>query len=552
MRTCARTALIFLCAGFLGLSANAAWAQSELTRSFSKGDASGGVGIEQGGEDSELEGPQAIYSGDKGEIYLLDQLNDRILRFDPRAPGAPPQALKLPEGVSPTDLVVSNGKIFVWDGRPLALEETGPENGLTRSLVLTRASGKVDEETTNAFAQMGSSEPDDDLLATLDTTRALHKTNRGRQNISSYGRGAVTASFAELHGDAGVRILVAARDGAKFASLDLKVGGQLGAVELLQIDKRGRFYVFAENVPSGIGETASTFVARYRPDGSLDGVYDLPLASNMGLARRFVTVAPEGDVYFLRTRKGASDILGVGFRHLKKGQQISFAQPPSAAVSGFGSVRPANALVRPLTRRQVIETGAAFANVKWRVTQGTYGSDPDTHCSGFRRIRRPGYLHGKLNHEVVGVPYCWGCFGSLAKIGEYFRRGVKAGNVCTRNKPRRDVAGVDCSAFVSATWGLSSHFTTMAIPAIARELSSAWDLLPGDALNKPGSHVMLFVRFTPDRKAEVLESSTGGCNGKVCRNVYPIGSLLARGYRPVRYRGLAHASVEVAHPTKHR
>jgi len=33
---------------------------------------------------------------------------------------------------------------------------------------------------------------------------------------------------------------------------------------------------------------------------------------------------------------------------------------------------------------------------------------------------------------------------------------------------------------------------------------------PGDAFNKPGSHVMLFLRFTPDRKAEVMESSTGG------------------------------------------
>ena len=51
---------------------------------------------------------------------------------------------------------------------------------------------------------------------------------------------------------------------------------------------------------------------------------------------------------------------------------------------------------------------------------------------------------------------------------------------------------------------------------------------------------MLFVRFTPDKKAEVIEASTGGCNGRVCRNVYPLGSLLARGYVPVRYRGLVN------------
>jgi hypothetical protein len=49
---------------------------------------------------------------------------------------------------------------------------------------------------------------------------------------------------------------------------------------------------------------------------------------------------------------------------------------------------------------------------------------------------------------------------------------------------------------------------------------------------------MLFLRFTPNRMAEVMESSPGACNGRVCRNVYPLSSLLARGYRPVRFRAL--------------
>jgi hypothetical protein len=70
-------------------------------------------------------------------------------------------------------------------------------------------------------------------------------------------------------------------------------------------------------------------------------------------------------------------------------------------------------------------------------------------------------------------------------------------------------------------------------------VENPWDLKPGDALNKPGSHVMLFLRFTPDRKAEVMEASTGGCNGRVCRNVYPLASLLQRGFIPVRFRALA-------------
>jgi hypothetical protein len=62
---------------------------------------------------------------------------------------------------------------------------------------------------------------------------------------------------------------------------------------------------------------------------------------------------------------------------------------------------------------------------------------------------------------------------------------------------------------------------------------------------------MLFLRFTPDRKAEVMESSTGGCNGRVCRNVYPLASLLQRGYVPVRFRGLSTDEMNVSASAYH-
>ena len=44
--------------------------------------------------------------------------------------------------------------------------------------------------------------------------------------------------------------------------------------------------------------------------------------------------------------------------------------------------------------------------------------------------------------------------GSLDQIRAKIERGVLAGNICTHNDPRSDVTGVDCSAFVSAAWGL--------------------------------------------------------------------------------------------------
>ena len=172
------------------------------------------------------------------------------------------------------------------------------------------------------------------------------------------------------------------------------------------------------------------------------------------------------------------------------------------------------------------------------MTPPSYGNQTEI-CSGFNgRIRVPMYMIGKQNETVRGVPYCWGCQGSVRQFMDRIQHGTLAGNVCTKNGVRTDTAGVDCSSFVSATWGLSTHFTTAAIPAIAQQLSNPWDLKPGDALDKPGSHVVLFMGFTPNREAQVMEASPGACAGRVCRNIYPLSWLLSRGFIPVRYRAL--------------
>ncbi len=539
-----RTSLIALF-----FASSAAYAQDRVLRDFAPGSSAIGAGILDSATsdqpDDEIEGPQAIYSDAAGNIYMLDQVNNRVLEFDPNQPGSDPQILRLPDDLHPSDLVVSNGKVYVWaDGQARALEALGAATSPTRSLTQTRDISTPDDATLSAFAQMGS----EDLPVETDAegvTRSLGKTDlkRGRQIVASHGKGQVIADLAPLN-DSGVDISLRLRDGGPLGKYRLKVRDRLGAVEVLDVDQQGQAFVLGEDIPDDLSNTASAFVARFASNGSLQGIYELPFDSSVALSRRFVTISPTGDVYFLRARKGGVDVLGVGFRPLKAGQIIGPEAEggPLMSLKDFARPPGAKGAVRPLTRAQVIETAYAFANARWHVNPGAYGPDPDRVCTGFNRVRRPGYLAGKLNQDVQGIPYCWGCMGSLSQIATAFDHGVPAGNVCTRNDPRRDVAGVDCSAFVSACWGLTTHFSTMAIPAIAQQLSNPWDLLPGDALNKAGSHVMLFVRFTPDRKAEMIESSTGGCNGKVCRNVYPLASLLARGFKPVRYRGLFNDS----------
>lgn len=544
----------------VALYAEAALAADTVVRQFSVGTTSTAVGIAAAGEDVELTGPQALTSDAQGNLFVLDQINGRILRFNPKQPAGDANILKMPADLQANDLVVRKSDILVWDGSVRTLKAAdeqssrGIDDGVVQlEEVLTR--GVDDQFAMSAFAQMGSQPPGSaaDLLDQNTRAAVIKKTRQSdRQYVASRGKGSVIADIIPNKGDSSVRIEVQTMESNEtIAQLSLRVPNKLGTVEFLEIDNSDRFYVLGENVPDS-GRQSSTFVARYASSGKLEGIYELPL-ENTPLTRRFVTISGDGDVYFLRTKADVVDVVGVGFRPLRNASVIDLRLPRTAAknLDLLDGKFAAIAAVRPSNRQQTIETAFAFEGVQWKLTPANYGTEPDTACTGFNRIRRPWYLQGKANQEVRGVPYCWGCHGSLANFRRRVEAGTMAGNVCTRNAPRTDVAGVDCSAFVSAAWGLSVHYTTAAIPAIAKTVENPWELKPGDALNKPGSHVMLFLRFTPDRKAEVMEASTGGCNGRVCRNVYPLAALLQRGYVPVRFRALAEDEMTVSASAYH-
>jgi len=530
--------------------ASGAAADDVIIKRFNRGDAAAAVGIADASEDVELYGPQALTSDGNGNLFILDQLNQRVVRFDPKRPADDASVLLMPKGVQPSDLLVRKDDILIWDGSIRTFKASRDDQStrgvdaqpITLEEVSTR--GADDVFATSAFAQMGSRQPDSPVELLDENTRSVATKKgreRSRQYIASRGKGSVIADVVPEKDDSSVLVEVRKADGNEaVAQLHIRVRDKLGAVEFLEIDYKDRLYVLAENIPAS-ASGAATFVARYAPDGKLEGVYELPL-SNTPLTRRSVTISGDGDVYFLRTDLTGVNVVGVGFRPLRNVKAIDVRTASTSGTESFSAI----AAVRPSNRQQVIETAFAFEGIQWTITPANYGRDPDSACSGFNRIRRPWYLQDKVGQQVRGVPYCWGCYGSLAQFRARIEHGTMAGNVCTHDNPRLDVAGVDCSAFVSATWGLAVHYTTAAIPAIAKPVENPWDLRPGDALNKPGSHVMLFLRFTPDKKAEVMESSTGGCNGRVCRNIYPLASLLARGYRPVRFRGLADDTMAVA------
>ena len=326
-----------------------------VVRRFPAGTDQNAVGIVDASLDTEINGPQALTSGENGELFLLDQINNRILRFDPKNPSAQPRALVLPQDVEPTDLVVRKNEILVWDGSVRALAASGPEDNSTRGLeeVSTRAAD--DDFVLSAFAQMGSEQPGavPDILD--PNTRAVTQAEsraRSRQHVASRGAGSVIVDVIPEKTESSVRIEVR-RQGETdaFAQFQMKVRDRLGAVEFLEIDHGGRMFVLGENIPA-FSAGAAAFVARYSPAGALEGIYELPLSNESPISRRFVTVTGDGDVYFLRTRRAAVDVIALGFRALKNAKVITVGTPatPAFAFANGGLI----AAVRPLTRQQVI------------------------------------------------------------------------------------------------------------------------------------------------------------------------------------------------------
>jgi hypothetical protein len=179
-----------------------------------------------------------------------------------------------------------------------------------------------------------------------------------------------------------------------------------------------------------------------------------------------------------------------------------------------------------------------------RDTKGVLVHTPD---AGFQQQpERPGWwLPGEVNH---GIPYKWGGFDGPNSFDTAVANGLAAGDVSTPDKRRLDqaavsarAAGVDCSGFVSRCLKLPSIMDTAQLPSACTVLPNASDLRPGDLLNIPRRHVLLCAGWaTPDRKW-IYYYETGGAPNywKPGLKQAPINGLLALGYQPLRYRGMA-------------
>lgn len=65
--------------------------------------------------------------------------------------------------------------------------------------------------------------------------------------------------------------------------------------------------------------------------------------------------------------------------------------------------------------------------------------------------------------------------------------------------------GNDCSCFVTYAWdyNMKTKYGTSTLQQITRKISYN-DLQPGDIINKPGNHVVMFVKWANSSKTEMV------------------------------------------------
>ena len=226
-----------------------------------------------------------------------------------------------------------------------------------------------------------------------------------------------------------------------------------------------------------------------------------------------------------------------------------------AMLPGCTSPRAAYAQSEPVskvTRSEVMATAWRYASHSWigTVANVRHGPDStgirvDTPDVSYRNSGAvPGYwIPGEVNH---GLPYQWGGFSTPEQFDRGLAAGKAAGDVYTTQKRIRlqdavssEAVGIDCSGFISRCWNLPRSYSTRELAQLCDALPS-WEVLqPGDALNTYNAHVLLFGGWMDRDQRELAAYETGGPpDWMVTRHVLSTKHLKAKGYHPLRYRGI--------------
>lgn len=204
-----------------------------------------------------------------------------------------------------------------------------------------------------------------------------------------------------------------------------------------------------------------------------------------------------------------------------------------------------------VTPSQALATAYRYTQVQWlpepqQVRHGPDSAGIPVHTPD-ATLAKYGDKHGWWQPGVIArsMPYQWGGFDTPESFLAKIAAGKKAGDTADQTKrslgdagTSSESCGIDCSGFVSRCWNLKQPVSTRHLHRICRQLDSWADLQPGDILLND-KHVVLFAAWKrPGKELAAYEAGPFPVWRVSACGLYQ-EKLIAQGYTPWRYRGMA-------------
>lgn len=187
---------------------------------------------------------------------------------------------------------------------------------------------------------------------------------------------------------------------------------------------------------------------------------------------------------------------------------------------------------KTITREQIIINAITFHSFNWSCTEANLLPLPGWAA--------PRFVTGPGNY--TSMPYCW---GGNSTTDEYYLGMTNGGRVGNINSPGPALVpntfGHDCSGFVGLCWGETQKYSTNTIQTIADPINSS-DLKPGDALDAPFYHIVLFEKRDGWGNYILYESTVFSRFDRVSHTIRSISSL--KNFIPLRYKYVDESNMQ--------
>ncbi len=316
----------------------------------------------------------------------------------------------------------------------------------------------------------------------------------------------------------------------------IRVSGVLGAMSVIGSTPGGDVWIRVSDVNLVDGAFQTRDLAyRFTLDGSLVQLLEMPMRDEIVWVEHRLAMDPDGNLRALSAGPDEAALIrpmdiSVASAHLPPRQGDASVEAPAIAPQpDDDDARPR---IQCISRDEILHRAYEYVNY-----EAVYNQSHMQQCSG--RTPLP-YFEARLGQPIRGVAYKYAGHIEVSTYHNAVQHNYTVGDLNTKTDKVVDGCsfGVDCSGFVSKAWQCG-HRTTSSLHTVSHTLNSLYELKPGDAVNKPGSHVRLIAANHWHNGFDIVESTVGKEWMRVIARPMSWGDAGAgTGYKPVRYNNV--------------